>query len=57
MEHERRGSALAIALKVADEMIVALLDLLRKADADDRADFVRAAVERLAQEVIDVEAQ
>ena len=42
---------------MADELIVALLDLLRKADADDRADFVRTAVERLAQEVIDVEAE
>ena len=42
---------------MADELSMALLELLRKADAEDRVDFVRTAVERLAQQVIDVEAE
>ena len=42
---------------MADELSMALLELLRKADAEDRVDFVRTAVERLAQPVIDVEAE
>ena len=42
---------------MADELSIALLELLRKADAEDRVDFVRTAVERLAQPVIDVEAE
>ncbi len=42
---------------MADELSMALLELLRKADATDRADFVRTAVERLAQQVIEAEAE
>jgi transposase-like protein len=42
---------------MADVLSIALLELLRKADPDDRADFVRIAVERLAQGVIEAEAE
>ena len=42
---------------MADELSMALLELLRKADAEDRVDFVRTAVERLAQQVMDVETE
>ena len=42
---------------MADELSMAVLELLRKADATDRADFVRTAVERLAQQVIEAEAE
>ena len=38
---------------MADELSMALQELLRKADAADRADFVRTAVERLAHQVIE----
>ncbi len=40
---------------MADELSIAWLDLLRKADPVERADFVRQAVERLAQAIVEVE--
>lgn len=40
---------------MADELSIALLDLLRKAEPDERVDFIRTAVERLAQHLIEVE--
>jgi len=42
---------------MADELSIALLDLLRKADPVERTDFVRQAVERLAQAIIEVEVE
>jgi putative transposase len=40
---------------MADELSVSLLELLRKADPTERTDFLRQAVERLAQAIIEVE--
>lgn len=42
---------------MADSLSIALLDLLRKADTAERTDFVRQGVERLAQEIIEVEVE
>jgi hypothetical protein len=42
---------------MADELSIALLDLLRKADPVERTDFVRQAVEHLAQAIIEVEVE
>ena len=42
---------------MADELSMALLDLLRKAEAMERTDFVRQAVERLAQAIVEVEVE
>jgi transposase-like protein len=42
---------------MADELSIALLDLLRKADPVQRTDFVRQAVERLAQAIVEVEVE
>jgi putative transposase len=42
---------------MADELSMALLELLRKADPEGRADFVRTAVERLMQAIIDLEVE
>ena len=38
---------------MAHELSIALLDLLRKADPVERTDFVRQAVERLAQAIVE----
>src|SRR5579875_678008 len=40
---------------MADELSMSLLELLRKADPEGRADFVRVAVERLMQAIVEVE--
>jgi len=40
---------------MAEDLSIALLDLLRKTDPDHRVDFFRQAVERLAQAIIDAE--
>jgi HEPN domain-containing protein len=40
---------------MADELSIALLDLPREADPAERTDFVRQAVERLAQAIVEVE--
>jgi putative transposase len=40
---------------MAEELSFALLELLRKAEPGERADFVRQALERVAQEVIELE--
>jgi hypothetical protein len=40
---------------MADEWIVSLLELLRKADPTERADFVRQATERVAQAIVELE--
>jgi putative transposase len=40
---------------MAEDLSIALLDLLRKTDPDHRVDFFREAVERLAQAIIEAE--
>jgi len=42
---------------MADELIVSLLELLRKAEPAERADFVRRALERLAQAIVELEVE
>ena len=42
---------------MADSLSVALLDLLRNADPEQRDDFVRQAVERLAQGIVEAEVE
>jgi putative transposase len=42
---------------MADELSMALLELLRKADPEGRGDFVRTAVERLMQAIIEAEVE
>jgi putative transposase len=42
---------------MADELSIALLELLRKSDPEQRTDFLRTAVERLAQALIEVEVE
>jgi hypothetical protein len=42
---------------MADELIVSLLELLRKTEPAERADFVRQAVERLAQAIVELEVE
>jgi putative transposase len=42
---------------MADELSMALLELLRKAGPAERADFLRQAVERLVQAIMDVEVE
>ena len=42
---------------MADELSMSLLELLRKADPEGRGDFVRTAVERLMQAIIEAEVE
>ena len=42
---------------MADELIVSLLELLRKAEPAPRADFGRQAVERVAQAIVELEVE
>ncbi len=42
---------------MADETSIALLELLRKSSPDQRTDFVRIAVERLMQDIIEAEVE
>jgi len=42
---------------MADELIVSLLELLRKAEPEERAGFVRRAVERVAQAIVELEVE
>lgn len=42
---------------MADSLSMALLELLRNADPERRDDFLRHAVERLAQEIVEVEVE